>query len=167
MFREMRRKRQKLSKEECEEILFRGTSGVLAVSGDDGYPYAVPLSYLYENGKIFFHCAKTGHKLDSIHRNEKASFCVIDQDQIVPEEYTTYFRSVIVFGRIRVMEEDDARRTAKAGAEIRSRGERGIKRAGSRKGVQAPVHAGTLSRAYQRKRSHRACEAEGRWGRSG
>ena len=112
MFREMRRKRQKLSKEECEEILFRGTSGVLAISGDDGYPYAVPLSYLYENGKIFFHCAKTGHKLDSIHRNEKASFCVIDQDQIVPEEYTTYFRSVIVFGRIRVMEEDDARRTA-------------------------------------------------------
>ncbi len=112
MFREMRRKRQKLSKEECEEILFRGTSGVLAVSGDDGYPYAVPLSYLYENGKLFFHCAKAGHKLDSILRNEKASFCVIAQDQIVPEEYTTYFRSVIVFGKIRVMEEDDARRTA-------------------------------------------------------
>ena len=112
MFREMRRKRQKLSKEECEEILFRGTSGVLAVSGDDGYPYAVPLSYLYENGKLFFHCAKAGHKLDSILRNEKASFCVIAQDQIVPGEYTTYFRSVIVFGRIRVMEEDDARRTA-------------------------------------------------------
>ncbi len=112
MFREMRRKRQKLSKEECEKILFRGTSGVLAISGDDGYPYAVPLSYLYENGKLFFHCAKAGHKLDSILRNEKASFCVIAQDQIVPGEYTTYFRSVIVFGRIRVMEEDDARRTA-------------------------------------------------------
>ena len=112
MFREMRRKRQKLSKEECEEILFRGTSGVLAVSGDDGYPYGVPLSYLYENGKLFFHCAQAGHKLDSILRNEKASFCVIDQDQIVPEEYTTYFRSVIVFGRIRVMEEEDDRRAA-------------------------------------------------------
>ena len=103
MFREMRRKRQKLSKEECEEILSRGTSGVLAVSGDDGYPYAVPLSYLYENGKIFFHCAKTGHKLDSIHRNEKASFCVIDQDRVVPEKYTSYYRSVIAFGTMRVL----------------------------------------------------------------
>ena len=169
MFREMRRKRQKLSKEECEEILFRGTSGVLAVSGDDGYPYAVPLSYLYENGKLFFHCAKAGHKLDSILRNEKASFCVIAQDQIVPEEYTTYFRSVIVFGRIRVMEEDDARRTAieklalkyAPGESAESR-EQAIER-----GVQASVHAGTLSRAYQRKRSHRACEAEGRWRRIG
>ena len=106
MFREMRRKRQKLSKEECEEILFRGTSGVLAVSGDDGYPYAVPLSYLYENGKIFFHCAKSGHKLDAVRRNPKASFCVIGQDKVVPEEYTTYYRSVIAFGTVRILEDD-------------------------------------------------------------
>lgn len=101
MFREMRRKKQALSPEQCAEILSRGTSGVLAVSGDDGWPYAVPLSYLYADGRLFFHCAQQGHKLDALARSEKASFCVIDRDEIVPEKYTTYFRSVIVFGSVR------------------------------------------------------------------
>ena len=105
MFREMRRKRQQLTHEECLAILERGTSGVLAVSGDDGYPYAVPLSYVYRDGRLFFHCAKSGHKLDAIRRCEKVSFCVIDQDQVVPEEYTTYFRSVILFGRARILQD--------------------------------------------------------------
>ena len=104
MFREMRRKRQALSMEETAAILYRGTSGVLALSGDDGYPYAVPMSYVYTDGKIYFHCAKAGHKLDALKRNAKASFCVIAQDQVVAEEYTSYFKSVIVFGQIRVLE---------------------------------------------------------------
>ena len=99
MFREMRRKRQLLSKEDTQKVLYQGTSGVLAVSGDDDYPYAVPLSYVYDGHKIYFHSAKAGHKLDSIVKNPKASFCVIDKDQIVPDEYTTYFRSVIVSER--------------------------------------------------------------------
>ena len=84
MFREMRRKRQQLSEEECEVILKRGTSGVLAVSGDDGYPYAVPLSYVYDGGRLFFHCAKSGHKMDAMLRCSKVSFCVIDQDPDCP-----------------------------------------------------------------------------------
>lgn len=112
MFREMRRKKQVLSLEENIQVLNRGTSGVLAVSGDDDYPYAVPLSYVYHDNKIFFHCARTGHKRDSIIRNEKVSFCVIDKDQIVQEEYTSYFRSVIVFGRARILEEDREKRKA-------------------------------------------------------
>ena len=90
MFREMRRKRQMLSEDDCKIILREGTSGVLALSGDDGYPYAVPLSYVYDGKKIFFHCAKSGHKLDAIRRNPQASFCVIGQDKIVPEESTPY-----------------------------------------------------------------------------
>ncbi len=110
MFREMRRKKQALTPEECAEILRRGTSGVLAVLGDGGYPYAVPLSYVYDGEKIFFHCAKSGHKLDAIRQNPKVSFCVIDQDQIVPEEYTTYFRSVIVFGTARILTQEDEMR---------------------------------------------------------
>lgn len=105
MFREMRRKRQMLPPEECTAVLERGTSGVLAVAGDEDYPYAVPISYVYCDGKIYFHCAKTGHKLDAVRRNEKVSFCVIDQDLVVPEKYTTCFRSVIVFGKIRVLED--------------------------------------------------------------
>lgn len=112
MFREMRRKKQVLSLEESIQVLNRGTSGVLAVSGDDSYPYAVPLSYVYHDNKIFFHCAKTGHKLDAIANNEKVSFCVIDKDQVVPDEYTTYFRSVIVFGKARIMEDDAEKRKA-------------------------------------------------------
>ncbi len=110
MFREMRRKNQVLSAEESIQILKRATSGVLAVSGDDDYPYAVPLSYVYHDNKIYFHGAKAGHKLDGITRNEKVSFCVIDQDQVIQDEYTTYFRSVIVFGRARVMDEEEKRR---------------------------------------------------------
>lgn len=110
MFREMRRKKQVLSLEDNVQVLNRGTSGVLAVSGDDDYPYAVPISYLYHDNKIFFHCAKTGHKLDSISRNEKVSFCIIDEDRIVQDEYTCYFRSVIVFGKVRIVEDDAERR---------------------------------------------------------
>ena len=107
MFREMRRKRQQLSPAECEEILRRGTSGVLAAEGDGGYPYAVPLSYIYEDGRLYFHCAKAGHKLDAVRRNKKVSFCVIDRDTIVLEEYTSYFRSVIVFGEMRILEDEE------------------------------------------------------------
>ena len=94
------------------EILERGTSGVLALSGDGGYPYAVPISYVYHDGKLYFHCARSGHKIDAIARSDKASFCVIDQDQVIPEKYTTYFRSVIAFGRLRVLEDDAAKRAA-------------------------------------------------------
>lgn len=112
MFREMRRKKQALSKEDCAAILNRGTSGVLALAGDNDYPYAVPISYVYDGERLYFHCAKSGHKLDAICRNPKASFCVIDKDEIVPEEYTTYFRSVIVFGKIRVLEDDGEKRAA-------------------------------------------------------
>ena len=113
MFREMRRSKQRLPREVAVEILERNTSGVLALSGDEGYPYAVPMSYVYAEEKIYFHSAKNGHKIDAIQRNEKASFCVIDQDQIVPEKYTTFFRSVIVFGRLRLVEDmEEMRRIA-------------------------------------------------------
>lgn len=104
MFRKMRRNKQILSYEECEEILNKNTSGVLALSGDNGYPYAVPLSYVYSNGNIYFHCALEGHKTDAIKSCNKASFCIIDKDTVVPGEYTTYFRSIIAFGKIQILE---------------------------------------------------------------
>ena len=112
MFREMRRKRQQLTEAECVEILNRNTSGVLAVSGDSGYPYAVPLSYIYDGNALYFHCAKNGHKLDAIKNCDKVSFCVIDQDKVVPQEYTTYFRSVVIFGRASIVNSEDEIRTA-------------------------------------------------------
>ena len=89
MFRSMRRKKQCLSLQESIDILNRGTSGVLAVSGDGGYPYAVPMSYVYCDSKIFFHSAKQGHKLDAVLGNDKVSFCVVDQDEVQPQKFTT------------------------------------------------------------------------------
>ncbi|MDD4200965.1 MAG: pyridoxamine 5'-phosphate oxidase family protein [Eubacteriales bacterium] len=103
-FRKMRRFKQEMSPERTIDVLKRATSGVLAVLGDEDYPYAVPLSFVYENEKIYFHCAKSGHKLDAMRKHDKVSFCVIDQDNIVGHEFTTYFRSVIAFGRVRELE---------------------------------------------------------------
>lgn len=106
-FRKMRRSRQQLSKAECDIILTTATSGTLALLGDDGYPYAVPISHVYADGKLYFHSALTGHKIDAIRHYDKASFCVISDDNVQPSEFTTYFRSVIVFGRIRIVESEE------------------------------------------------------------
>ena len=105
-FRAMRRKRQQLSEEESVAILKKATAGTLALLGDNDYPYAVPLSYVYHEGRIYFHSALSGHKVDAIRKCDKASFCVIEQDDVQPEKYTTFFRSVIAFGRIHIIEDE-------------------------------------------------------------
>lgn len=107
MFREMRRNQQLLSKEDTAAVMNRGTNGILACIGDENYPYAVPLSYIYDKDRIYFHSAKEGHKVDAILNNPKVSFAVIDEDTIVGEEYTTYFRSVIAFGKARIVEDEE------------------------------------------------------------
>jgi nitroimidazol reductase NimA-like FMN-containing flavoprotein (pyridoxamine 5'-phosphate oxidase superfamily) len=105
-FREMRRKRQQLSDEDSIDILQKGTSGTLALLGDNNYPYAVPVSDVYHKGKLYFHSAVSGHKIDAIRNCDKASFCVIGQYCVQPKEYTTYFRSVIAFGKIHIIEDE-------------------------------------------------------------
>ena len=112
-FRPMRRIRQQLSDEESISILEKATSGTLALLGDNGYPYAVPISYVYSEGKLFFHSALSGHKIDAIRNCDKTSFCVVDQDEVIPKKYTTFFRSVIAFGRIHIIE-DEAEKLAVA-----------------------------------------------------
>jgi uncharacterized protein len=106
MFRKMRRTKQRLSKATTQEILRNGVVGVLGVLGDDDYPYAVPVNYAYEDGKIYFHSAKAGHKLDAIQRHSKVSFCVIDKDEVVPAELTSFFRSAIAFGKASIVSDD-------------------------------------------------------------
>lgn len=110
--REMRRKKQQLSEAQCIEILNKGTSGVLCLNEDHDYPYAVPLSYVIDYPHMYFHSAKQGHKIDILQQNNQVSFCVIDQDEIHPQTYTTYFRSVIVFGTIRIINDPLEKRTA-------------------------------------------------------
>ena len=136
MFREMRRKGQQISAKECAGILSQAKTGVLGLHGDDGYPYTVPVNFVYTPGPgieeeaaqtegvkteqlaagtlgtIGFHCAKTGHKIDAIRRNEKVSFTVVAMDEIMPKERTTKFCSVIVFGRARILEGDENLRRA-------------------------------------------------------
>lgn len=98
MFKKMRRNEKQLSEVEAIKILQSCEDGVLATMGENGYPYAVPLNYVYYNEEIYFHCATTGHKLENIAFNEKVSFCVYADSTIIPEEFTTKFTSVVVFG---------------------------------------------------------------------
>lgn len=107
MFRKMRRFKQQISQEDCEQLLRREPRGVLAVLGDDDYPYAVPLDFLYQDGRLYFHCAKEGHKLDAIARHAKASFCVMDQGFRKEGEWAMNIRSVIAFGRVRLVADQE------------------------------------------------------------
>ena len=102
----MRRKNQQLTQDEAIGILLKATSGVLALHGDNGYPYAVPVSYVYNNGRLYFHSALVGHKIDAIKSCARASFCVVGQDDVIPEKYTTLYRSVIAFGQIHIVDNE-------------------------------------------------------------
>ena len=109
MFREVRRFKQRLTREECLEILKQTKRGVLSVNGDDGYPYGMPLNHYYdeESGKIYFHGASQGHKVDAIRKDDRVSFCVYDDGYRKEGDWALTFRSVIVFGRIREVEDQD------------------------------------------------------------
>ena len=107
MFRDMRRSKQQLAEEESLQILEDNGWGVLSVHGDEGYPYGIPVNYMFMDGKIYIHGAKEGHKIDAIAADAKVSFVVVDKDDVVPEEFTTYFRSVVVFGKAKIMEDSD------------------------------------------------------------
>lgn len=102
MFRKMRRFGQQIPEEECEEVLKTEKRGVLSVLGEDGYPYGVPIDFLYvpEERKIYFHGARAGHKIDAIAACDKVSFCTMDTGYRKEGEWALNIKSVIVFGRI-------------------------------------------------------------------
>ena len=106
-FRKMRRFKQQLTARECREVLQTQRRGVLAVAGDGGYPYAVPVNFVFEEGKIYFHGAKAGHKIDAVRRCDKVSFCVMDQGYLTEGKRGLNVKSVIVFGRIRELEDPE------------------------------------------------------------
>jgi len=107
MFRDLTRKKQELSQDECREVLKQEVRGVLAVNGDDGYPYALPINfYLDEKAdKIYFHSGKVGHKLDAIKTSDKVSFCVYDKGYHKDGHWSLNISSVILFGRIHIVED--------------------------------------------------------------
>ncbi len=104
-FRPMRRKNQQMTDAEAWDILQRGSFGVLAVQGDEGWPYAVPLNHVCMDGRIYFHCAKAGHKLDALRAQPHVCYTVVEKSDIVSAEFTTYFVSVVAFGTAHVVED--------------------------------------------------------------
>lgn len=111
MFREMRRKKQMIPEAETAEIIGQATNAIIGVIGDDGYPYTFPISHAFdkENNKLYFHSATAGHKIDAIKNNPKASFCVVEKDDVVSAEYTTYFKSAQGFGKAYIVEDEEER----------------------------------------------------------
>lgn len=109
MFREMRRFKQQVSEAECIDILKSTKRGVLSVIGDDGYPYGMPINHYYceEDGKLYFHGAKAGHKIDAIKACDKASYCVYNEGFRKDEDWALNITSVITFGRIHLVENEE------------------------------------------------------------
>lgn len=105
MFRDLIRKKQELSFEECIEILRSEKRGVLSVLGDNDYPYGIPMNHFYneEDRAVYFHSGKTGHKLDSIKRHDKVSFCVYTKGVSNQGEWALNVKSVVIFGRIQII----------------------------------------------------------------
>ena len=107
MFRQMRRVKQQLSEEEALEVLKNAKRGVLSVIGDDGWPYGIYLNPHFENGSIFFHGAKAGHKIDALKKNARASFTVIDEGVKDEGGWAYTFKSVVVFGKVEFVEDQN------------------------------------------------------------
>lgn len=104
MFRGMRRFKQQLTEQECVDVLTHAPRGVLAVQGEDGYPYAFPMNYIYLDGKIYFHCAKAGHKLDALASDNRVSFCVMDEGYRKDGDWALNIKSIIIFGQVKKIE---------------------------------------------------------------
>ena len=109
MFRDLIRKKKALSFEECVQVLKDETRGVLSVNGDNGYPYGLPMNFWYneENGYIYFHSGKKGHKTDAISSDNKVSFCVYDEGYKKDGEWSLNISSVIVFGSMHTVEDSE------------------------------------------------------------
>ena len=111
MEREMRRKDRLISQEECVKALQEAEYGSLATISEDGSPYITPLNFVYKDGALYFHCAKnTGHKMENIAKNEKACFSIVDSVKLIPEKFTTTYRSVTIFGTVEVVADSDEKR---------------------------------------------------------
>ena len=109
MYREMRRLKQQISAKECIRVLKEQKRGVLSMIGDGGYPYGIPLDHWYseEDNALYFHCAKTGHKIDAVTACDKVSYCVTDQGYRREGEWALNISSVIVFGRISIIDDEN------------------------------------------------------------
>lgn len=112
MFRQMRRKEKELSTEAARRILNEAHYGVVAVNGDDDYPYAFPVNFSYYNDKIIFHGAKVGYKNDLLSSEKKVSFTAVLEETILPEKFDSLYKSVICFGQCHLVEDETDKKSA-------------------------------------------------------
>lgn len=108
MFHSMHRSRQELNREQCEVLIRRNSAGVLCLKDTGEYPYGVPLSYVFDEDRdaLYFHCAVQGHKLEAIRQDPHSCFTILDSNEVIPETFTTWFRSVILFGTVHIVEDE-------------------------------------------------------------
>lgn len=147
MFKAMRRGEKQLTEEEAIDVLLAGEEGILATVGEDGYPYAVPLNYAFHAGCIYFHCARSGHKLDNIRHNPKVSFCVVGSSEVIPAKFNTKYKSVVLFG----VAEEVAGEEKKAGLDALIRKYAGDHLAAGEEYIQA---AGEKTRVFRIRIEH-------------
>ncbi|MBR5094334.1 MAG: pyridoxamine 5'-phosphate oxidase family protein [Oscillospiraceae bacterium] len=138
-FRPLARSRQELSKEESIAVLHREKRGVLSVLGDEGYPYGLPIDHWYDpvSGRLYFHSGPTGHKIDAIRRDDRASYCVIERAELSDDGWSFFFNSVVVFGRIEIVKDHDraleiSRQISYRFTEDREQIEREVSKSGAR-----------------------------------
>lgn len=107
MFRELRKKKLAISQEDIQSILKNGEYGVLATVGEDVYPYATPISYVYMNDNVYFHSSLKGHKVDNMSNNPRVSLCVVENHGAIPDKFDVSYKSVILFGRVSEVQDDE------------------------------------------------------------
>ena len=115
MFRKMRRHDRDMIFNDTIELLKNGQYGVLSISGDEGYPYGIPLNYVYDEGQIYFHSALEGHKIDGINRSNKVSFCIVEEVETIPNKFSTRYRSVIAFGKVEEVKDQNEKKAGLLG----------------------------------------------------
>lgn len=152
MFPEMRRAEKALDEEQTKRILAEGEYGVLSLAGGNGYPYGVPLNYVYENGAVYFHGAQDGYKLYCLEQDCRVSFCVTAAAKVLPETFSTQYRSVILFGRAETVEGDEKRAALRAlirkySPDHAAEGERNIERAAGKTRVVKIIPAHITGKA--------------------
>lgn len=111
MERNMYKANRQMTNDEAVKIFEQGNHGILAVNGDDGYPYAVPVNYIYENGKIYIHSAKYGYKIDMIKADNKVCFTAIINAEVIQNKFTAAYQSIVATGKIHIVEDDVERRS--------------------------------------------------------
>jgi len=109
MFANMRKSNRKMNEEDCQQLLYSGEFGVLSLMGTNGFPHAVPMNYAYKEGKIWLHSAKAGEKILCMQAHNQVSFCIVGKSEVLPDQFSSAYQSIIIYGSLSEVFDDSAR----------------------------------------------------------